>query len=271
MLRIWSFCTIFIFLSVAYSAKGQEISGGSPLERALRWERLAYSSDDQAVVDSALLRKALCYGEAALPGEALRTLDRIRLYMLESDKVSEVLLLKSRFSREAGDMGAALGFLEESGCAEEHPGEYAVLLAASRRFPESKEYALACASTAAGKDKVTELFRKAPGLRKESTAAILSFLPPAGQIYLGRPLEGIALMLLNAGAVGFTVMELVGHDWITGLLGGGLLLNETFFKWNMERNISDVEAFNSRSAEEFAQSLDYLLNHSIQGSGNRPD
>ena len=260
MLRIWSFCTIFIFLSAAYSANGQESGGDGPLERALRWERTVYSAEDQSAIDSALIEKAHCYEEASLPEEAVRTLDRIRLYLLEPTEVQKILLLKSRYSRKAGDLGAALGYLEESGLAEDHPMKYAVLLAASRRYSESKEYALLCAGSESERNAVMRLFKKAPKLKKEGTAAALSFLPPAGQIYLGRPMEGVAMLLLNVGAVGFTAMELAGHNWITGFLGGGLLLNETFFKWNMERNLSDVDAVNKRSAEEFAYSLDYLLN-----------
>ena len=66
-------------------------------------------------------------------------------------------------------------------------------------------------------------------------------------------------MFLNAGAVGFTVMELIGHDWVTGLLGGGLLLNETFLKGNLDKNVREVDAVNKRSVEEFARSLEELL------------
>ena len=66
-------------------------------------------------------------------------------------------------------------------------------------------------------------------------------------------------MFLNAGEVGFTVMELSAGNWISGLLGGGLLLNETFFKGNIQRNLSEVDDVNNASVEEFARSLDDLL------------
>ena len=194
-----------------------------------------------------------------MPEEALRSLERIRLYLLEPENVAEVLVSKSRCSMETGDYGAALGFLEESGMANEYPSVYAVLLAASWRFSEAKEQALKCVRTESEKEKVMKLFSKAPKLKKEGTAAALSFLPPAGQLYLGEPAEGLLSLLLNAGAVSFTVLELLEHNWVTGLLGGGLLLNETFFKGNLNRNVSEVDAVNKRSVEEFAMSLDYLL------------
>jgi TM2 domain-containing membrane protein YozV len=205
------------------------------------------------------LEKARCYEEASMPEEALRTLERIRLYLLDPGEVPEILVFKSRCSKETGDWGAALGFLEESGLANEYPSVYAVLLAASWRFSEAEEQALKCALDESEKEKVIKFFRKAPKLKKEGTAAALSFLPPAGQLYLGEPAQGLLSLLLNAGAVGFTVLELLEHNWVTGLLGGGLLLNETFFKGNISRNVSEVDAVNKRSVEEFALSLEYLL------------
>ena len=184
---------------------------GNPLEQALRWERVVHSSSGQAAADSALYEKALCYLEADLPGEALKTLDRIRVYMLEPSDIQKVMFLKYRCSLECGDLGAALGYLEESG---------------------------------ADMTEVNKIVGKGPKDRKEGAAAALSFLPPFGQIYVGRPLEGVGALVANAAAVCFTVAELSGHYWITGLLGGGLLLNETFFKWNLDRNMAGVEAAN---------------------------
>ena len=232
---------------------------GGPLEQALQWEWIIYSSDDQDEIHSALKEKASCYSEALMPEEALRTLDRIRLYLLEPEAISEILLLKSRYSRESGDYGAALGFLEESGRASVYPSDYAVLLASSWRLSEAEEQALACAGTPSEKEQVIKFFKKAPKIKKEGTAAVLSFLPPTGQLYLGKPGAGIASMLLNAGAISFTAIELSAGNWISGLLGGGLLLNETFFKGNLQRNLSEVDAVNKASVAEFSRSLDDLL------------
>ena len=98
------------------------------------------------------------------------------------------------------------------------------------------------------------LFKKVPRIKKEGTAAALSFIPPAGQIYLGRPWDGLLSMLLNVGAAGFTAFEIVGHDWVTGLLGGGLLL-----KGNISKNIASIEEANELSVKRFSESLEELL------------
>ena len=251
---------ICIFLFAVFSARGQEIKGYDPLERALQWEREVYGSGDPSSAHSALRSKAACYEEASCFEDALRTLDRIRLYLLSPEEQSEVLLSKARCCINTGDTGAALGYLEESGRADDFPDIYSVLLAYSWRFSEAREKALEYA----GEDEifreaVMNIFKKAPKPRKEGTAAFLSFFPPAGQIYFGEPLRGIGSMLLNAGAAGFTVVELANGNWITGILGGGVLLNETFFKANLQRNLSRVDEVNKDSVKGFADSLRDLL------------
>ena len=255
-----SFSIICIFLSATLSVKGQTADGCTPLEQALRWERTVYGSDDPETVQAALLGKARCLYMASMPEDALKTLDRIRLYMLDEGTASEVLLLKSECCRATGDRAAELSYLEESGKASEYPERLAVLLAGARRYQEALELSLACVGDDADRQEaIRTLFKKAPGLKKEGTAAFLSFLPPLGQIYLGKPAEGLKSLALNAGAAGFTAWQLVGKNWVTGILGGGLLLSETFLKDNLDRNVSRVEAFNRESAEAFADSLESLL------------
>ena len=253
---------------MAISVNGQTARGLDALEQALRWERVVYTGEDQGLINDALLQKAGCYAEASMPEEALRTLDRIPLYSLEGDAAEKVLLLKSGYCEETGDYGTALGYLEESGKAEDFPARYSVLLARARRYDEALAQALAYVGDDGSRSKaVNDLFKKAPGLKKESTATMLSFIPPLGQLYLGKPAEGLASMVLNAGAAGFTAWQLVGHNWITGLLGGGLLLNETYLKANMARNVSRVDEVNREAAEEFARSLENLLDyHYIHGN-----
>ena len=259
-LRILSFSITCIFLCGAYSADGQDRRDEGPLERALRWERVVFDADDPSSLHKALIAKAECYAEASCYEDALRTLDRIRLYLLSPEDISEVLLFKARCCKETGDAGAALGYLEESGLAGDYPSLYSVLLASSWRLSESKEWALrSVGGDPALRDEVIKLFKKAPALKKEGTAAVLSFIPPAGQIYLKEPGRGVASMLLNAGAAAFTIVEILDHSWITGILGGGILLNETFFKDNLSRNLSRLQEVNKKSIEDFSASLEALL------------
>ena len=99
--------------------------------------------------------------------------------LLSPEDISEVLLFKARCCKETGDAGAALGYLEESGLAGDYPSLYSVLLASSWRLSESREWALKSAGEDSGlRDEVMRLFKKAPSLKKEGTAAALSFIPP---------------------------------------------------------------------------------------------
>lgn len=257
MHRTLSYFIIFIFLFAVHSASGQERGKTDPLEQALRWERTVYGSG--GADQGALFSKARCYADAGLYSDALSTLERIRLYLLPPEETSEVLFFKALCCRQTGDIGAALSYLEESGQASDHPGLYSVLLAGSWRLSESKEWALKCSDADDYKEAVNQLFRKAPRLRKETPAMMLSMIPPAGQLYLGEPGKGVLSMLLNAGAAVFTAVELMEGDWITGILGGGLLLNETYFKANINRNASRVGELNKNSAVEFSRSLESLL------------
>lgn len=257
---------ICIFLCVQFSANAQDTADFHSLEEALRWERVVSSSDDPETVFRALMAKANCYADVSLYSEATRTLERVKMYLLDPDEAREVLIMKAIYAKLGGDFGAALGYLEESGDAGSYPELYSVLLAGAWRFDEALEQALNVVSSEEEAAAIRDLFRKTPRLRKENTAAAWSFVPPAGQIYLGKPAAGLLSMILNAGAAALTAYEIIQGDWVTGLLGGGLLLNETFFKGNMEKNIQSVSSVNKLSIEAFTASLDSLL-MSMESSG----
>ena len=53
--------------------------------------------------------------------------------------------------------------------------------------------------------------------------------------------------------------QCVDGCWITGLLGGGLLLKETYFDRNIVRTVEEVDAVNRRRRETFVGQLDKLL------------
>ena len=260
LLRTLLLSIICIFLCVPFSADAQDHGDeDDPLGEALRWERVVSGSDDPETIFRALRSKAICYANASLYADALRTMERVRVYLLDPEEVWEVLVDKAIYAELSGDPGVALGYLEESGKAGSFPGFYSVLLAGAWRFEESLEQALRLASSQEEEEAIRSLFKKAPRRKKENNALAWSFIPPAGQLYLGKPSAGILSLILNAGAAGFTVYELIHGDWVTGLLGGGLLLNETFFKGNIEKNLQSVEAVNKRSIEAFMDSLDSLI------------
>ncbi len=253
-------CIICIFLCAIFSASGQRQPSLSVRDSALFWERAAFASDTPEAAQKALFRKAECLSRAALWEEARGTLERIRLYQLEDAELTEVLHLKALCCKETGAWEEALASLEEGGVQGADPAFHAVLLARNRRFAEAREAALICAGDdPVRREAVMRLFEKTPRGKKEKTAAFLSLVPPAGQLYLGRPGEGLLSMALNAGAAGFTAWQLAGGNWVTGLLGGGMLLMETYYKGNLNRNLSRVEKVDEDAVSAFVQSLETLL------------
>ena len=219
----------------------------------MQYERAVFSADSPAEANAALRAKALCYEQAGLTQEALSTLGRVRLYYLDAAGRSEVLKEKSRYCRELERWSEALGYLEESGAAFSEPAVYAVLLAREGRYAEAHAAALACPG--ADPAALAALFARVPKEKKENWAAYLSFLPPLGQLYLGRPGEGALSVVENAAAVAFTVWQALDHCWITALLGGGLLLKETYMDRNIIRNVEAVEAVNAKRREVFVEEL----------------
>lgn len=223
----------------------------------LALERTVWHSDSPEEVHAALLDKAACYAEDGAPEEALATLERIKLYLLEDGERREVLRRKARYALAAGQEATALSLLEESGSAWEDPAAYAVLLAGAGRYDEAREAALRCPGTDAAA--IEKLFRKAPKDKNETAALWLSLVPGLGQCYLGRSGEGLLTLALTAGSAAFLVWQCMDGCWITGLLGGGLLLKECYFDRGIVRTVESVDAVNRSRREAFAHRLQNLL------------
>lgn len=226
-------------------------------ERLLALERTVWSAGSPEEAYAALQEKAACYAQAGMPEEALATLERIKLYMLDDGQRREILRCKALYAREAGQDATALSLLEESGTAWEDPAGYALLLAGSGRYDEALEAALRCPG--ADDAALRKLFSHAPKDKKGKTAMWLSFVPGLGQFYLGKPGEGLLTLALTAGSAAFLVWQCIDGCWITGLLGGGLLLKECYFDRGIVRTVESVDAVNRSRREAFAHRLQNLL------------
>ena len=192
-----------------------------------------------------------------MPEEALATLERIKLYMLDEPMRREVLRSKAAYALAAGQEATALSLLEESGTAWDDPAQYAVLLASAGRYDEARTAALRVPGTDAAA--IEKLFRKAPKDKNETTALWLSLIPGLGQCYLGKPGAGLVSVGLTAASAAFLVWQCLDGCWITGLLGGGLLLKEFYFDRNLVRTAESVDAVNRERREQFVSRLQTLL------------
>lgn len=188
MRRITLLCLISTFLFAAFDASAAQ-NVDSLLFEAAKRERIVFEAQSPVEVNEALIEKAEFYKQAGLYSEALKTLERVRLYLVKSDLRSEIIIQKSLCAYLDGDYDASISYLEELGVQTEYVE---------------------------------------PKLKKDWVGMALTFLVPAGYIYAGAPGEGAVSTALNAGSVAWVVVNLGAGLPVTALLGGALALSYTF-------------------------------------------
>ena len=268
MHRTLRFFITSIFLCAAFSAEAQERTDWAL--KAAEHERAAFYAEDPRKAAEALAEKAYCYRQCGRYEDAVATLSRISLYQLGPERVDNVLYEKELCSYLAGDCEGAASYMEEAG-ASATPRRLlldALVLGGCARWDESQNKAMELVNLRYdGEDRETALqeirtlYSKAPELKKESQAALRSFLPPLGLSYTGHLSEGLARMGIDALATGWIVWQCIGGNWITGILGGGVALNAAFMG-GLERSVSFVEEYNRDALAGFNSVLrDLLLSH----------
>ena len=151
--------------------------------------RIVFEAQSPVEVNEALIEKAELYKQAGLYSEALKTLERVRLYLVKSDLRSEIIIQKSLCAYLDADYDASISYLEELGVQTEYVE---------------------------------------PKLKKDWVGMALTFLVPAGYIYAGAPGEGAVSTALNAGSIAWIVLNMGAGLPVTALLGGALALSYTF-------------------------------------------
>ena len=268
MHRTLQFFITSIFLFAAFSAEAQERTDWAL--KAAEHERAAFYAEDPREAAEALAEKAYCYRQCGRYEDAVATLGRIGLYLLTPERVGEVLYEKELCSYLAGDCEGAASYMEEAGVSDT-PRRLlldALVLGGCARWDESRDKAVKLVDLRyegeereAALQEIRTLYSKVPELKKESQAALRSFLPPLGLSYTGHLPEGLARMGLDALAAGWIVWQCIGGNWITGILGGGVVLNSAFMG-GLERSVSFVEEYNRDALAGFNAVLrDLLLSH----------
>lgn len=227
------------------------------MRRAVALERQVFRAESPEAVHRVLMDKAACYAEAGAYDLALETLERIKLYLLDPAERTAVLRARSEYGWAAGRSDEALAAAEEGGFSGENPARQALMLASCGRLAEAEEAALRCPGVDAAA--VRKLFRHAPRPKQASTAMWLSLLPGAGNLYLGEPGRAASTLVGTAASAAFLLWQCADGCWITGLLGGGLLLKATWFDGNIVRNTEAVDAVNADRRAAFVDHLSTIL------------
>ncbi len=172
--------------------------------KALDCERCIYQGLPLAEEAVVLMEKAYCYWQMQAPEMATKTLDRIALYAVNDSLRSEIFALRALYAPEALSLDT---FGENDGKA----GLPAETLSIKQKNPE--------------------------------TARWFSMIPGAGHFYVGAVGEGLFSLFLNAASISFIVFELSSGLYVGGLLGGGILLSQTYLG-GTERAIQLTNQYN---------------------------
>ena len=229
---------------------------------AVELERTVWEGASLEQTNDALIRKAECYAHLGRYADASSTLSRVRLFALEPQERTQVLYGQELYWFMAGDFGQASTLVEEVGDeSREALLLHALVLAYAGRYDESEIYAARFVSWDGPCPRLGELlkfYEVHPRPRSASTAMALSFVPPLGHFYNGEYGEGLLSLGLNGAAAAFVVANLLGGYWVTGIVGGGILLDYTFIG-NQERNDALVQRHNAGDPLAFGEGLRRLL------------
>ena len=258
MLRQRLFCTISIFLCALFSASAQDWES-----LAVAYERTIFDGAGLEETNNALRAKAHCYKQLGRWADASATLARIRMFALDERARTEVLYEQELCFFLGGEFSQAAALVGEVGDGtREALLLHALVLAYDGRYDESEIYAARFISWDGPSPRLQELLNlyAAHPLSHNATAAMVwSFFPPLGHFYNGEFGEGVLSGTLNAAALAFTVANFVSGYWVTGLLGGGIVLNYTFMG-NQERNAALVEKHKRNDAVAFGDRVrEFLL------------
>jgi TM2 domain-containing membrane protein YozV len=104
-----------------------------------------------------------------------------------------------------------------------------------------------------------------PNLKKEEKAVWLStFIPGSGQMYAGRPGEGIFNLALHLGTLAFAGVQIYLGYYLTGYFGG-LALFQRFYFGNTKRAAELVGLYNEKEMARFAGEAKKFLTGVVDG------
>ena len=222
--RRWYFI-ISVFLSVAFSARAQ-----SPALKAVQYERILFDGAGPSEANDALISRAICLTELGRWTDASDALDRLRLYALEPSQMQEANYLKALCKYRLGDYASAATVMAEG-------------------FPDTPEaQKLGTLITAANSWKG----------KNEIIAMLLGLNPPYGHLYTHAS-GGVPVTLASAGGVALWLVAAFSGDWITAIVGGGLILSETWWRGSVQAMPQKAREYNTRELPKYLEELEASL------------
>ena len=222
--RRWFFI-ISVFLSVAFSARAQ-----SPALKAVQYERILFDGAGPSEANDALIFRALCLTELGRWADASDALDRLRLYALEPSQMQEANYLKALCKYRLGDYASAATVMAEG-------------------FPDTPDA-----------QKLSTLITAATSWKgkNEVIAMLLGINPPYGHMYT-KSKGGIPITIASSCSAALWVAAAICGDWVTAIVGGGLLLSETWWRGSVQAMPQKAREYNTRELPKYLEELEASL------------
>lgn len=183
--------------------------------RAVELERVVYMSDNPFDVNDALIEKAECLMSLGRYEDAFSTLDRVEMYLLDESLQPEVMRRKAYSAYLSGNYDASIAVLSEMGVG------------------------------------IGEVKAK---LLNPLATMLLTLAVPAGYIYVGAPWEGVISTALNAASIAWTVTQIASGCYVSGILGGAIMLSSTYLG-AQQRTSQICEEKNRKALDDAKRSL----------------
>ena len=292
MNRFYSIC---IFLCALFSIDGAQAQSADPFVEAnalfkelkyyqasLAYERIVFTAVDELTRARANLKRTECLKQVGQYDKAIHCLERISMPLVPDSIRAQTLYQMALVSYLNGRFKEAEYHINRL----ERTPNAAVIIADSKliklltlnellKWEDAKAIALEMAAIAptTQRDSVTQLIetwyskKGLPKLKKERRAELLStFFPGSGQVYVGKPLEGLFNFTLQVATIAYSVFNILSANYISAA-GVSVTLFRTFYTGGITRTKFLARQHNHRVVREFNDKVNALfVNLQLQAS-----
>lgn len=270
------FCWIYIFLYATFSGSCQEsqthwiekadklYSEGQFNEAAIAYERSLFSGQSVNEIGLIKLKKADCYKQLENFTRALKELETIFLPSMPDSIQTTVIYQKALCHYLNHNSQEAEAWIEQLPLefkTSENTVLEILIYSDLLQWGKARERMLFLIDKNNSGEREDSLImvcnhifdnKYQPKIKKVKTATTLStFLPGAGQIYVGNVGRGLLAFTFTAGTIGLAALEVVNGFYITGYVVGLGFFQKSYFggieqtrRLARERNSKKVEKYN---------------------------
>ena len=266
---------IFVFLLIPLLSNSQTFSSKKAQElrveknykmAALEYERIVFNSNSPIEITDALLKKSYCQKIDNDFEQALLTLGRINKRGLNDSIRNLIYYEKALLSYLIGDFNSSSSeinklefFVDDSTLLNQVLFLKILTLNEQRKWKESKNVFEKYSNIYDLNIDADSLYSKIDNLKSSKTAMILSaIIPGSGQIYAGKPFNGIANVVLEGITIAFT-----GYCFVNGIYATALITGTNYiFRFYIGGIINSknlVSNRNEREIKEFTETIKMIV------------